>query len=166
MKKKNHRLRVCPNHVTTFSLEDMPCNNVGVIIMKGRYSFFMIFYLYIFVSLIVCMVDYVYRHNVSGTVTDSHGNPIPAVLVSRSLEGAGTSDYGEKQQTTHNQGMFEFLHEQVSGKPNDKITWILTFEHSEYQTKQVKIDLFWTEKKDDALDYGYVKKDILVQLNQ
>ena len=126
----------------------------------------MILCLFIFVSSIGCIVDYAYRHNVAGTVTNSQGNPIPGVLVSRNLEGAGPYDYWEKQQNTDNQGKFEFLHEQVSGKPKDKITWILAFECPGYQTKQVRIDLVWTKKKDDALNYGYVKKDTDVQLIQ
>lgn len=134
--------------------------------MKSRYSFFVILYLFIFVSLIVCIVDYAYRHNVAGVVTDSQGNPIPTVLVLRSLESTGQRDPGEKQQSTDSQGKFEFLHESVGSKPKDKITWILTFEHPEFQTKQVRIDLFWVKTKHNALNYGYVKKDIIVQLNQ
>lgn len=103
----------------------------------------------------------------SGTVTDSQGNPVPDVLVSRRVEGTGPSGGMEWQQTTDNQGKFEFLYEDLtSSKPKDKITWALTFEHPEFQTKQVKIDLFWIKRKYDALNYGYVKKDIIIQLNQ
>jgi len=134
--------------------------------MKSRNSFFVILFLFIFLSLIVCIVDYAYRHYVSGTVTDTQGNPVPDVLVSRTLEGTGQRDPGDKQKSTDNQGKFEFLYEGLGSKPKDKITWILTFEHPEFQTKQVKIDLFWVKKKHGALNYGYVKTDIIVQLNQ
>jgi hypothetical protein len=82
------------------------------------------------------------------------------------VEGNGPSGGMERQQSTDNQGKFEFLYEGLGSKPKDKITWILIFEHPEYLTKQIKIDLFWVKEKYDAMNYGYVKKDIIVHLDQ
>ena len=134
--------------------------------MKIRPSLFCVLILLAFCFMSCFIVDYVYRHDVEGVVTDSVGKPIPEVLVSRSLEGSGHNDHGAKQQSTDNLGRFEFYREEVAGKPKDKITWVLTLEHPEYQTQQVSIDLFWTKKKDDNVNYGYVKKDIVVQLTR
>lgn len=131
--------------------------------MKNPHSLFAVLGFMIVVSLSACLVDYAYRHNVTGTVFDTQGNPVPDVTVSRSPGDAGQSLYGETQKITDNQGRFVFLHEQLGSRPKTTITWILTFEHPDYKTKQVKIDLYWTDK-DEGPDYGYVKKDIIVQL--
>jgi hypothetical protein len=107
-------------------------------------------------------VDYAYRHDIQGTVTNRDDFPFEKVTVTRmTKDGKPISST-----TSDSNGVFSFVDSGKGPKPQRTQKWWLVAEHRFHKKVDFKFDALWKEPGKKAKEYGYIKKDIVIKLSE
>ena len=109
-------------------------------------------------------IDYAYRHDISGKVTDSKGKEISGATVCKiESREENCSDRDLYIRSTDKNGNFQFIYSGLGPKPLAKIDWILKVKHPKYNPLIFEFSIEWTAFKNNP-QFGYIKKDITLEL--
>ncbi|MCC6274603.1 MAG: hypothetical protein IT569_01975 [Leptospiraceae bacterium] len=109
-------------------------------------------------------VDYAYRHEIAGKIVDFKGREIPGAVVCKieSVEEKCT----EREiytRITDRKGNFQFIYSGLGGKPEPKMIWILLVKHPKFNPLIDKFNIDWIPFQNSP-EYGYIKKDVLLEM--
>ena len=115
-------------------------------------------------------VDYAYRHDVSGRVTDESGRPAAGVRVYRIGENddallPGSLNPQLYKRTTDPDGRFAFTYSGLGRKPVASLPWRLIALSPDFRPKTFDFQVAWQPFTDkNTQNYGYVKHDVQLVL--
>ena len=127
-----------------------------------------------YLALIICIIlfltacsEYAYRHEIEGVLIDSTNNPVAGARLRRqTVDG---KPYGAEHVYliySSSDGKFSFIFSGLGRKPKPVDTWWVVIEHPDYYNTSFIINVPWTERSESSDSYGYIKKDVIVQLER
>lgn len=128
------------------------------------------FYLTVSVCIILFLTacsEYAYRHEIEGVLIDSVNNPVAGARLRRQTENG--KPYGAEhvyEIYSSSDGKFSFIFSGLGRKPKPVDTWRVAIEHPDFHNTSFTINVSWTERPDTSGSYGYIKKNIIVQLER